>query len=157
MCASPPEGSWRFAVICASASPEPTILTMKGLTLLAAPALCLAVAACGGDSDAGDSGDAAPATATADIRGKITQLVTPGPEVPAGALVEGEIEPDTRYAKAWVRITETTVILRREGSENVPAGIEELQTGRRVEVRFEGVVAELDPVQASGGEIVIIE
>jgi len=129
---------------------------MKGLAVLAM-SVSLAVIACGGDS-AGDSAGSAAATGGVDIRGKITELATPVPGVSTGAIVvEGEIEADSRYAKAWVRLKETTVVLRRQGAETVPASAGDLQVGTRVEVMFEGVVAQLDPVQASAGEITIIE
>jgi hypothetical protein len=127
----------------------------------AAPLLLLPLAAlaCGGDSDtAGVNGAAAlDPGAGVDIRGKIKQVQTPGPDVTLGAfLAEGALEADTRYAKAWVRLNETTVILRRQGSDTVAATAADLQPGMRVEVKFEGVVAELDPVQATAGEILIL-
>jgi hypothetical protein len=134
---------------------------MKRL-VAAAPLLFvpLAILACGGDSDdaAGTSNlSLAPGTGV-DIRGKIKELQTPGPDVTLGAfLAEGAIEADTRYAKAWVRLKDSTVILRRQGSDTVEATAADLQPGRRVEIKFEGVVAELDPVQATAGEILILE
>lgn len=132
---------------------------MNRLAALAAPVLSLVLVGCGGDSAGEDSLDtAAPAAGGVDIRGKITEIATPLPDVTTGALVvEGELEADTRYPKAWVRLKETTVILRRQGTETIPATMADLQVGARVEVKFEGVVAELDPVQASAGEITIID
>jgi len=130
---------------------------MKGLAVLAMPMLSLALIACGGDSGNDSAGNAA-ATGGVDIRGKITELATPAAGVSTGAIVvEGEIETDSRYAKAWVRLKETTVVLRRQGTETIPATVADLQVGTRVEVKFEGVVAELDPVQASAGEVTIID
>ena len=128
----------------------------------AAPLLLLPLAAfaCGGDSDTavGNGATALEAGAGVDIRGKIKEVQTPGPDVTLGAfLVEGAIESDTRYAKAWVRLNETTVILRRQDSDTVAATTADLQPGKRVEIKFEGVVAELDPVQATAGEILILE
>jgi hypothetical protein len=120
--------------------------------------LPLAALACGGDSDGAAGDSAAAPTAVVDIRGEIKQVQTPGADVTLGAfLAEGVIEADTRYAKAWVRLKDTTVILRQEGADNVPATLTDLQPCTRVEVKFEGVVAELDPVQATAGEILILE
>jgi len=120
--------------------------------------LPLAALACGGDSDTAAGGGAAAPTAAVDIRGEIKQVQTPGADVTLGAfLAEGALEVDTRYAKAWVRLKDTTVILRQQGADTVPATAADLQPGMRVEVKFEGVVAELDPVQATAGEILILE
>jgi hypothetical protein len=122
--------------------------------------LPLAALACGGDSDtaAGNGAAALEAGAGVDIRGEIKQLQTPGPDVALGAfLAEGTLEADTRYAKAWVRLNDTTVILRLQGSDRVAAVVTDLRPGLRVEIKFKGVVAELDPVQATAGEILIIE
>ena len=120
--------------------------------------LPLALLACGGDSDTATGDSAAAPAAAVDIRGEIKQVQTPGPDVTLGAfLAEGALEPDTRYAKAWVRLKDTTIILRRQGSDTVPASAADLQPGMRVEIMFEGVVAELDPVQATAGEILILE
>ncbi len=143
--------------ICVSAARDSTMRSMKGLAVLAMSVLSLAVIACGGDS-AGDSAANGPATGGVDIRGKITELATPEAGVSSGAIVvEGEIEADSRYAKAWVRLKDTTVVLRRQGADTVAASVGDLQVGTRVEIMFEGVVAQLDPVQASAGEITIIE
>ena len=134
---------------------------MKRL-VAAAPLLLLPLIAfaCGGDSDnAAVNGASAlePGTGV-DIRGEIKEVQTPGPDVALGAfLTEGALEADTRYAKAWVRLNDTTVILRRQGSDTVAAAVADLRPGLRVEIKFEGVVAELDPVQATAGEILILE
>jgi hypothetical protein len=133
-------------------------------TLLgAAPALILplAILACGGDSDSAAGIDAAANARGAvivDIRGEIKQIQTPGPDVTVGALlIEGVLETDTRYAKAWIRLKDTTVVQRLRAAETVAAAVGDLQSGIRVEVKFEGVVAELDPPQATAGEILILE
>jgi len=134
---------------------------MKRL-LAAAPVLLLplAIFACGGDSDtaAVNGATALAPGAGVDIRAEIKELQTPGPDLALGAfLVEGALEADTRYAKALVRLNDTTVILRQQGSDTVPATAADLQPGIRVEIKFEGVVVELDPVQATAGEILILE
>lgn len=115
--------------------------------------------ACGGDDSESGDGDANAFTASGiDVRGKITLVATPIPDVSMGYIhVEGEVEPDTRYASAWVRMQDTTVVLRLQGEEKVPATATDLAQGQRVEVTFDGVVAEVDPVQAGAAEIVILE
>jgi hypothetical protein len=131
---------------------------LSRLALAAAPLLALAIFACGGDSD-GEAGDSTAATAGGvDVRGEITLVATPIPDVSLGYVrVEGEVEADTRYANAWVRMKETTVVLRQQGAETITASATDLAPGQRVEVTFDGVVAELDPVQASAAEIVILD
>ena len=52
---------------------------------------------------------------------------------------------------------DTTVIQRKQGEEIFPASVVDLEIGKRVEVKFTGVVAELNPTQAAAGEITIIE
>ena len=130
---------------------------MRRAAGLAAPLLTLAVIACGGDSQSGANRPSATENVI-DIRGSITELATPVPDVsPGGMAVEGEVEADTRYAKAWVRMRDSTLIWRRRGAATVPAAMADLQPGTRVEVKFAGVVAQLDPVQATAAEITIID
>jgi hypothetical protein len=138
---------------------------MRRLAAVAALAVPLVIAACGGDSDGGADGSptrepnlsAAPSGGI-DIRGEITQLTTPLAGVNTGALVvEGEVEADTKYERAVVRMKDTTVIQRKQGDESFPASIVDLDVGKRVEIKFTGVVAELNPVQAAAGEITILE
>ena len=126
---------------------------------MAAIALAVGVAACGGDSESDPpSNVSASPNGGIDIRGEITQLTTPVPDISMGAAdIRGEIEPDTRYERAVVRIKEETVIQRKQGTETVPATVDDLDVGTRVEVKFTGVVAELNPVQATAGEITILE
>jgi hypothetical protein len=135
---------------------------MRGIAAVTALALAVALAACGGDG--GDATSAQPPNLSGapsggiDIRGKITQLTTPNPGVNTGALVvDGEVEPDTKYKRAIVRMKDTTVIQRRQGEEIFPASVVDLEVGKRVEIKFTGVVAELNPTQAAAGEITILE
>lgn len=132
--------------------------TIRRVAALSAPLLSLALVACGGDSDDGAALDTSPIAGGIDIRGKIVAVTTPVPGVSEGVIViEGDVEPDTRYNRAAVRIKETTPVRRRLGTETVEATIADLQVGTRVEITFAGVVAELDPVQAGAGEVTIIE
>jgi hypothetical protein len=126
-----------------------------------APLLVLALAlavACGGDSDGAGSDSAGGAPRSPDVRGEIRELQTPGPDGTLAAfLVEGSLDAGAIYARAWVRLKESTAIWRRQGASIVEAAAEDLKPGIRVEIKFEGVVAELDPVQATAGEIYILE
>jgi len=135
---------------------------MKRLAAGAALALMLVVAACGGDDNTEEAGApnlGASPSGGIDIRGEITQLSTPQPNVSTGAFViEGEEHPDTRYnGRAAVRMKEETVIQRKDGADVFPASVVDLEVGTRVEIKFVGPVAELDPVQAAAGEITILE
>ena len=130
---------------------------MSRAAVLAAPLVTLALVSCGGDSESGANGAATTVTVI-DIRGRVTELVTPGSDGLPGALaVEGEGEEDTRYSSAWVRMKDSTIISRRRGAGTEPATMADLQPGTRVEVKFAGVVAQLDPVQATAAEITIID
>jgi len=130
---------------------------MSRAAVLAAPLVTLALVSCGGDSESGANG-AATTVSVIDIRGRVTELVTPGADgLPGGLAVEGEGEEDTRYSSAWVRMKDSTVIWRRSGEDTVPAAMADLQPGTRIEVKFAGVVAQLDPVQATAAEITIID
>jgi len=130
---------------------------MSRAAILAGPLLTLALASCGGSSESGTSGPSSTTTII-DIRGSITEIATPVADVsPGGLAVEGEVEADTRYAKAWVRMKDSTVILRRRGEAKIAASMADLQPGTRVEVKFGGAVALSDPVQATAAEITIID
>jgi len=135
---------------------------MSRAAVLLAPLLSLALVSCGGGGNAENDQIAVFQTVApsdgVDIRGRITELTTPVAGIsPGGLAVEGEIEADTRYSKAWVRMKDSTIISRRRGADTVPAVMADLQPGARVEVKFAGVVAQLDPVQATAAEITIID
>jgi len=69
--------------------------------------------------------------------------------------VEGALEPDTRYARAKVRITRDTKVFQTRGGKRLV--FSRLQVGNLVEVTFEGPVAESDPVQAVAAEVVLLD
>lgn len=87
------------------------------------------------------------------IRGEIKELYLSedGNNID-GFLVEGEIQEDTMYDSADVTIDENTTIYigEEEGT------IEDLEEGLKVEVIFEGPVAESYPVQGVAKEIYIL-
>ena len=138
---------------------------MRRIAAVTAIALAVVVAACGGDDDGGGAAAgtqqpnlSASPSGGIDIRGKITDLTTPTPGVNTGALVvDGQVEEDTKYERAVVRMKDTTVIQRKQGEEIFPASVVDLEVGKRVEIKFTGVVAELNPTQAAAGEITILE
>jgi len=82
------------------------------------------------------------------IRGEIKQI-----EVDK-IYVEGTKEVDTDYDKAYVGIAEHTKII--EKGTNKELNQENLQIGMKVEVIFEGAVAESYPVQGTAKEIRIL-
>lgn len=102
-----------------------------------------------------------PVETSADIRGTITDLFRPEPSVAAGdmvgsLLIEGAIEEDTGYDRAFVSVTEETQIFEQVGQSRRPVDFEALAVGQRVEARFLGPVMESYPVQATAVEIVIL-
>ncbi len=92
----------------------------------------------------------------ADIRGNITNIQQ-ADGTAGSVLIEGALEDDTQYDRAVVNITDQTRILKQEGEERVPAAVEDLEVGQRVEAEFTGPVLESYPVQATASEIVILE
>ncbi|MEX1195519.1 MAG: DUF3221 domain-containing protein [Dehalococcoidia bacterium] len=117
-------------------------------------AILLLTAACGGDDDSEES----PNLDEPSIRGVITTKsdATNGGEVLGSLRVEGEVEPDTQYNRASVRVDEDTDIYSLFDGEPVRAGYSDLRQGQTVEVWFDGPVAESDPVQAKAGRILIL-
>jgi hypothetical protein len=72
-------------------------------------------------------------------------------------LIEGPQTKDTVYDKASVKLTPQTSIKMLVGKELKDAKLADLKVGSKVEAVFIGPVAESYPVQATAGEIVIIE
>jgi len=136
-------------------------------TILLATAVAIMsvwVAGCGGSDDSVPSGIATPAaTRTLDpnqvhIRGEVTQISAPAAGQSFGGFeIEGEVEGDTLYAHAGVRVVEATQFVRRQGSETAPARFEDIALGTRVEVKFSGNVAGTSTVIAVASEVTILE
>lgn len=102
-----------------------------------------------------------PVETSADIRGTITDLFRPEPSVAAGdmvgsLLIEGTVEEDTGYDRAFVSVTTETQIFEQVGQGRRLVDFEALAVGQRVEARFLGPVMESYPVQATAVEIVIL-
>lgn len=136
-----------------------TILLTTALAIMT-----VSVAGCGGSDVSVPSSIATPAAPqTLDpnqvhIRGEITQISAPvAGESFGGFEVEGQVDSDTLYAHAGVRVVEGTQFLRRQGSETAPAKFEDLALGARVEVKFSGNVAGTSTVIAVASEVTILE
>lgn len=111
-----------------------------GLVVAAAVAGCVAAAPPDGDPS---------------IRGAITSITPAGD---GGAiLVESAGKPLFDYDKASVRIDRKTTLLRQTVSGPYETIVfEDLAEGQRVDVWFEGAVAESYPVQARAGTLVVL-
>ena len=71
-------------------------------------------------------------------------------------LIEGRKDKDTEYEKAIVKVTRGTRIYRQVGRDLKEASFDDLKPGVRMEITFQGPVAESFPVQATAGKIVIV-
>ncbi|MEW6649653.1 MAG: DUF3221 domain-containing protein [Chloroflexota bacterium] len=70
-------------------------------------------------------------------------------------VVEGEIEADTSYAKAFVGMSGETKVFIEDNGEYRVGNLQDLAIGQMVEVLFTGAIATSDPVQAAAEEIII--
>lgn len=116
------------------------------------------LAACG-DDDEGTAPTPTPSTADEGphIRGEITTKTDGVGETLGVILIEGQVEPDTVYDKASVRIDGETEIVELVNGEEIERDWDYLAVGDTVEATFEGPVAESYPVQAYASRIVILE
>ena len=99
-----------------------------------------------------------PKLATQDphIRGTITQIYSDG-EVISGFLVEGTLDPDTRYASASVGIDSKTLVYRQLDGTYSPIDVTDISMNSQVEVLFTGPIRTSEPVQATAEEIFILK
>lgn len=88
-----------------------------------------------------------------DIRGSITGINMS--DKITSIMVEGELEEDTSYDKASIKIDNSTKIYIGKTKEK--ASVEHFKEGIIVEVTFEGPVAESYPVQATAKIIRIVD
>ena len=94
-----------------------------------------------------------------DIRGTITKasVLNDAKKVTLGSiLVEGQRDKDTSYDKASITILNTTKIEKLAGKDRMPATLDDLKAGVRVEATFSGPVAESYPVQARAASVLIL-
>jgi beta-N-acetylhexosaminidase len=96
-----------------------------------------------------------------DIRGKITNIRRADRGVDdtllGAILIEGVKEADTGFDKASVRVTNETRIFDERETERKQVSFDALKTGQKVSARFVGPVMESYPVQATAGEIIILD
>jgi hypothetical protein len=124
----------------------------RGTTALIALTITLATSAADGcsarHSDGGDSVTSRDSllSATPDIVGIVTAVDS--------ARIRVEENPNDRSgsAKASVRVTSETRILRRSGGS---ASLADIKVGARVGVWFSGPVMESYPVQGSAGAVIL--
>jgi len=93
-----------------------------------------------------------------DVRGRVADVSKregSDGEILATVRVEGRRDADTRVDAATVRITGDTQIAFK--STGRAATVDDVRMGALVEVRFAGPVAESYPVQATAGEIAILD
>lgn len=88
-------------------------------------------------------------------RGQITKILIDGNKAVIGIMVEGKVESDTLYDKAKVSIDNGTKIFKENSSQKLSGS--ELKEGMKVEVVFEGPVAESYPVQGKAKTIRVID
>ena len=88
------------------------------------------------------------------IRGMIISLDLRESQI-SSMVVEGEIEADTRYAKAIIGMDAETNVFIEDNSGYHAGNLKDLAVGQTVEVLFAGPIATSDPVQATAGEIII--
>lgn len=89
-----------------------------------------------------------------DIRGTITNIVVNNANE-GTIFVDGQIEYDTTYDRASVRINKNATITK--GNNNEKINITQLRVGDRVEVKFDGPILESYPVQTTAGYISVLE
>ena len=125
---------------------------MKPTIAIVALAACLVLQGCRGAPGGPDALDVIPDDA-ASIIGDVTQVDAGGGDV--RMLVEQIPTRSAGYGIAWVRVTPRAVIVERDadGVRRTSSGA--LTVGLRVQVWFNGPVAESYPVQANAGTIVI--
>lgn len=87
-----------------------------------------------------------------DIVGEITNITYVNNSL-VGILVEGKKEENTNFDKAYIKIDKNTKIKYKVNNETIKP--KDLKKGMKVEVIFEGPVAESYPVQTYGKKIYI--
>lgn len=107
-------------------------------------------------------GPSGPSGGRIDIEGYISSMwgmsADAGPHGVLGSiLIDGEDTSGAGHGKASVNITDKTRIWDMTGSAARRAAFEDLEVGQRVQAAFTGPVAESYPVQATAGELIIVE
>ena len=101
--------------------------------------------------------EAGPKEGKVDIRGFVKDVRKGDGKILTVILIEGTRDKDTSQDKASVKITRATKLVRAGAKDRRAATVDDLKAGVRVEVIFTGPVAESYPVQATAGEVRILE
>ncbi|HEX2078682.1 MAG TPA: DUF3221 domain-containing protein [Longimicrobium sp.] len=127
---------------------------MRNVFAIAALAACLALQGCNGAPEGPDALglDVIP-DGSASIIGDIKQADPGGNGT--RILVEQIPTRSAGYPVAWVSVNRRTVVVERGAGGLARSSPDALTVGTRVQVWFNGPVAESYPVQASAGTIVI--
>lgn len=88
------------------------------------------------------------------IRGIIQDIVKKDGKV-ISIFIAGKIDPDTIYDKAYVGITDKTVIYLKINSDYKVINPDDLKVGDNAAALFVGPVGQSYPVQAAADEIVV--
>lgn len=88
------------------------------------------------------------------IRGEIKQIAWNDDKEISHLYVEGIKEEDTDYDKANIKITDKTKFIQKGSNHELSET--KLQQGMKIEVIFEGAVAESYPVQGTAKEVRIV-
>ncbi len=88
-----------------------------------------------------------------DVRGEITEIITNDKQETTGLRVEGQLEEDTTYDQAIVKITEDTSLMKGD----TEISLSDLKEGTKVEVELTGPVAESYPIQGTAKAIRVLE
>ena len=117
-----------------------------------------------GDAGNGDPGGSAGGLpdGRVEIRGIITSVsqadaTAQGKGTLGAVMVEGPKAADTKYDRASIRVTTQTSIFVQHEQSCERTTFAAIKIGQRVQARFSGPVAESYPVQATAGEIVILQ
>lgn len=135
---------------------------MRRQSIHGAAVLTVVILALSFMSGCGTENGSRPDGGTADIRGYISSTwgisADPAPGGNLGSImVDGELEPDTTVDRASVTVTEETRIYLEADGRRSEVEFNDLSVGQRVEVVFTGPVMESYPVQATAGEITVLE
>jgi hypothetical protein len=127
--------------------------------LVALWAAVAVVAGCGGPAGGGTSSPTPSANGRADITGVVRELTRTGADDDGWPvlLVVGDSSAADSVDRASVRVTAGTTVWGPAGEGREELSAADLAVGERVAVWFTGPVAESYPVQATAGDIEILQ
>jgi hypothetical protein len=128
---------------------------MRSKAFLLVAALAVAGLVC---ARADDPEPAKKAPPKASIRGKVSSLTVVKAKRLVGVMsVDGKKEKDTEHDRASVKLTPTTKFYKWVDGKKKDAKVADVKKGSVVQCNFVGPVAESYPVQATAGEVLILE